>query len=123
VCRRRYEWTPLAAESSGLMSVSEVARTPRAGVVPGRILTVRSQAVQPHLTAPSSFLCSARPDVGTSYCNRYSNTADTPTDLREPVRTSHPGDLREQHVEGCPRTDRLALGVKGSQVQILSARQ
>jgi hypothetical protein len=64
-----------------------------------------------------------RPNAPTPYCNRYSNAVRTSTEQREPARTSRPRDLRKQHGEERRRTDRLELGVKGSQVQILSARQ
>jgi hypothetical protein len=63
------------------------------------------------------------PNAGTPYCNRYSNVADTSTDLAEPAGSWRPCELGNQHVDGGPRTGRLELAVKGSQVQILSARQ
>jgi hypothetical protein len=40
-----------------------------------------------------------------------------------PARTIAASDLRSMHCCGPPRTSRIYLGVRGSQVQILSSRQ
>ena len=64
-----------------------------------------------------------RSDSAISHCNRYCNAVRPPMDLRGRTRTSRPCHQRKWHARGRRRTVRPELGVQGSQVQILSARQ